>query len=74
MLAVLGLLTGLALLSPALIVLYLQFGGIGQPWMLPFLTFAGSVPMLGFSAAGGVLLTAWSIFEFARRDEPDPPR
>jgi hypothetical protein len=75
MLGVLGLLTGWALLIPALAVIYLRLGGYPFPVLWPIITFAASVPMLGFSTVAGIVLIVFSIRSLTRRPEPlMPPR
>jgi hypothetical protein len=58
---VLGLLTGWALLTPALLTAYLGLGGGYYPWMAAFLGIAASVPMLAFFTLGGVAVIALSV-------------
>lgn len=58
---VLGLLTGWALLTPALVVAYVSLGGGYALWMAPFLGVAASAPMLGFFTLGGVAVIALSV-------------
>jgi hypothetical protein len=75
MLGVLGLLTGWVLLIPAFVVLYLQLGGPPFRFLWPIITFAASVPMLGFSTIAGIVLIFFSIRSLTRRPEPlMPPR
>jgi hypothetical protein len=75
MLGVLGLLTGWVLLIPAFVVLYLQLGGPAFRFLWPIITFAASVPMLGFSTIAGIVLIFFSIRSLTRRPEPlMPPR
>jgi len=75
MLGVLGLLTGWLMLVPALVVIYLQLGGPPFRFLWPVITFAGSVPMLGFSTIAGLALIFFSIRSLTRRPEPlMPPR
>jgi hypothetical protein len=73
MLGVLGLLTGWVLISPALIVLYLQLGLPYQTWMAPFAGIAMSVPMLGFSTVGGIAMIVWSVIQLTRREDDLAP-
>jgi hypothetical protein len=75
MLGVLGLLTGWVLLIPLLVVIYLQLGGPPFRFLWPIITFAASVPMLGFSTIAGIVLIAFSVRSLTRRPEPlMPPR
>jgi hypothetical protein len=75
MLGVLGLLTGWVLLLPALVVIYLRLGGYPFPVLWPVITFAASVPMLGFSTLAGIVLIVFSVRSLTRRPEPlMPPR
>ena len=75
MLGVLGLLTGWVLLTPALVVIYLQLGGPPFRLLWPIITFAASVPMLGFSTIAGIVLIFFSLRSLTRRPEPlAPPR
>jgi hypothetical protein len=75
MLGVLGLLTGWVLLIPAFVVLYLQLGGPPFRILWPVITFAASVPMLGFSTIGGIALIVFSLRSLMRRPDPlMPPR
>lgn len=64
---VLGLLTGWALLMPALIVLWLRLGGPYLSWMAPFVGIAVSVPMLGFLTLGGIAVMALSVRHLSRK-------
>ena len=75
MLGVLGLLTGWALLLPALVVVYLQLGGRPFPILWPIIHIAASVPLLAFSTIVGIALIFFSIRALTRRPEPlMPPR
>jgi hypothetical protein len=75
MLGVLGLLTGWVLLVPALVTLYLWLGGAPFRFLWPIMSFAASVPMLGFSTIAGIALIFFSVRSLTRRPEPlMPPR
>ena len=73
MLGVLGLLTGWVLLVPALVTLYLWLGGPPFRFLWPVVTFAGSVPMLGFSTIAGIALIVFSVRSLTRGPEPLAP-
>jgi hypothetical protein len=63
------------LLIPALAVIYLNLGGYPFPVLWPIITFAASVPMLGFSTVAGIVLIVFSIRSLTRRPERlMPPR
>lgn len=66
---VLGLLTGWALLGPALIVVWLRLGGGFYSWMAPFVGIAASVPMLGFFTLGGIAVMALSVRQLSRKPD-----
>ncbi|MGH6949727.1 MAG: hypothetical protein ACREH4_02570 [Vitreimonas sp.] len=66
---VLGLLTGWALLMPALVVLYLHLGGPFQLWMTPFIGIAVSVPMLGFLTLAGIAVMGLSLRQLSRKPD-----
>jgi hypothetical protein len=66
---VLGLLTGWALLMPALLVLFLRLGGPYHPIMAPFLGIAVSLPLLGFATLGGLALIAVSVRRLSRNPD-----
>ena len=66
---VLGLLTGWALLMPALIVLWLRLGLPYMSWMAPFVGVAASVPMLGFFTLGGIAVMALSVRQLSRKPD-----
>ena len=75
MLGVLGLFTGWVLLIPLLVVFYLQLGGPPFRFLWPIITFAASVPMLGFSTITGIVLIVFSVRSLTRGAEPlMPPR
>ena len=75
MLGILGLLTGWVLLVPAFVTLYLWLGGPPFRVLWPVITFAASVPMLGFSTIAGIVLIFFSVRSLTRRPEPlTPPR
>jgi hypothetical protein len=73
MLGILGLLTGWLLLIPAFVLIYLQFGGPPLRFLWPVMSFASSVPMLGFSTIAGLALIFFSIRSLTRRPEPLMP-
>ena len=70
---ILGLLTGWVLLSPALLVLFLQLGGGYHPAMAPFLGMAASLPLLVFLTLGGLLVIGVSVRRLSRPPELGPP-
>jgi hypothetical protein len=71
---VLGLLTGWVLLTPSLVVIYLQFGGGYHPLMTPFLGVAASLPLLLFLTLAGFTLIALSVRRLSRPPEVTPLR
>jgi hypothetical protein len=61
MVGVLGLLTGWALLMPALVALAVTIGFPYFGWMSFFLGIAASFPMLVFCTVGGVVMIFFSV-------------
>lgn len=61
MVGVLGLLTGWALLMPALLALYITLGFPYFRWMSFFLGIAASFPMLVLTTVAGVLTIIFSV-------------
>jgi hypothetical protein len=74
MLGVLGLLTGWALLTPLIILIYLRLGGPYFRWMEAIGGIATSVPMLGFCTIGGIVMMIWSVGELTRREDDIEPQ
>lgn len=66
MVGVLGLLTGWALLMPALVALAVTLGVPYFGWMSFFLGIAASFPMLVFSTVGGVVMIFFSVRALSR--------
>lgn len=66
MVGVLGLLTGWALLMPALVALAVTLGFPYFGWMSFFLGIAASFPMLVLSTAGGVVMIFFSVRALSR--------
>jgi hypothetical protein len=69
MLGIVGLLTGWALLSPLLVVIYLRLGFPYMQWMAPLAGIAVSVPMLAFMTIAGLVMIAWSVGKLTRRED-----
>jgi hypothetical protein len=67
MVGVLGLLTGWALLMPALLLVYVGLGFSYFRWMSFFLGIAGSFPMLVFMTLGGLLMIVLSVRSLTRQ-------
>lgn len=66
MVGVLGLLTGWALLMPALLVAYVSLGFPYFTWMSFFLGIAASFPLFVLSTLGGLVMIGLSVRNLSR--------
>jgi len=71
---VLGLLAGWAMLTPAIVLVFVQLGGGYHPLMAPFLGMAASLPLLIFLTLGGIALIGLSVRGLSRPPDLEPPR
>ena len=63
MLRIVALLCGLALLSPALVLVWLNLGLSIPGWLAPIAYMSGSLPTLAFVTLGGVIVTIWALMK-----------
>jgi hypothetical protein len=70
MVGVLALLTGWALLSPLLVLMFASLSGRYWPWMQMFLGIAASVPLLVFMSLGGLAMIFVGVRSLSRQSEP----
>lgn len=71
MLRIVAVLCGLALLSPALVTVWLNLRQPIPGWLAPIAYISGSLPTLAFVTVGGVIVTAWAVMKLIEGEPRD---